>query len=106
MYMTSLDLAPTENAALPTCEVDFVWLVAGANPEPTTIILGECKDRGRKKEGDGATISLTDIANLKTVADALPSKRFNAFVLLASSAPSRNRKSRRQKHSTINGDDE
>ena len=84
VYTTSLDLVPLDNAALPKCEIDFVWLVTGRYPEPTTIILGECKDRGRKQgEGDGGTLGPTDISNLKAVADALPSKRFESFVLLA-----------------------
>jgi hypothetical protein len=90
MYSTSLDLKPLNGAALPTCEVDFVWVVSGGYPEKTTIILGECKDRGRKK-GTGAdhsgTIDPTDISNLKTVAEALPKKRFQTFVLLAKLCP-------------------
>jgi hypothetical protein len=88
MYTTSLDLAPNDGSGLPTCEVDFVWLVSGQYPEPTTIILGECKDRGRKRgDGGGGTISPTDIGNLKAVADALPSKRFQSFVLLSKLCP-------------------
>ena len=85
MYTTSLDLLPTNSTNLPKCEVDFVWLVSGRYPEPTTIILGECKDRGRKpsKVGDGGTIDLADISNLRAVADALPQNRFNTYVLLA-----------------------
>jgi hypothetical protein len=85
-YSTSLDLVPIDNPALPACEVDFVWLVNGRFPEPTTIILAECKDRGRKKGGD-STIDAKDISNLKAVADALPSKRFEPFILLAKLCP-------------------
>ncbi len=88
LYTTSLDLVPNDGSGLPTCEVDFVWLVTGRYPEPTTIILGECKDRGRNRGvGGGGTISPTDIGNLKAVADALPSKRFQSFVLLAKLCP-------------------
>jgi hypothetical protein len=89
MYTTSLDLVPENNTALPKCEVDFVWLVNGRYPEKTTIILGECKDRGRKKDsgGDGGTIGPTDINNLKAVAGALLPKRFETFVLLAKLCP-------------------
>ena len=86
-YTTSLDLVPIDNPALPTCEVDFVWLVNGRYPEPTTIILGECKDRGRKRGGGASTIDAKDISNLKAVADALPSKRFVPFILLAKLCP-------------------
>lgn len=88
IYTTSLELEPTNNAALPKCEVDFVWLVTGRYPEPTTIILGECKDRGRKpNEVGGGTIDTTDVNNLKAVADALPPMRFRSFVLLAKLCP-------------------
>jgi len=76
-----------KNAALPTCEVDFVWLVVGRYPSRQQIILGECKDRGARRKATAPRFRSTDIANLKTVADALPSKRFNAFVLLAQALP-------------------
>ncbi len=85
MYTTSLDLVPEDNPDLPTCEVDFVWLVRGRYPKRATIILAECKDRGRKKGNgsDGGTIDPADIRTLKTVADAFPRTRFDTFVLLA-----------------------
>jgi len=84
MYTTSLDLVPESSTDLPECEVDFVWLVAGDYPKKTTVILGESKDRGRNRNGeDGGTIDLSDVSNLKAVADALPAKRFDTFVLLA-----------------------
>lgn len=86
IYTTSLDLVPTSDSTLPKCEVDFVWLTAGRYPEPTTIILGECKDRGRKQNnvcGDGGTIDKKDINNLNAVASALPSARFKTFVMLS-----------------------
>jgi hypothetical protein len=90
MYTTSLDLVPRDDTTiLPKCEVDFVWLVNGRYPEKATIILGECKDRGRKKDNgsDGGTIDPTDINNLKAVAGALPPKRFETFILLAKLCP-------------------
>jgi len=89
MYTTSLDLLPENDRTLPKCEVDFVWLVTGRYPEKTTIILGECKDRGRKNDNGngGGTIDSTDISNLKAVAGALPPKRFDTFVLLAKLCP-------------------
>jgi hypothetical protein len=65
-------------------EVDFAWIVNESYPQRTTIILGECKDRGRKNDGgDGGTIDARDIANLKALADALPKKRFETYVVLA-----------------------
>lgn len=87
MYTTSLDLKPNTDASLPTCEVDFVWLISGRYPDKTAVILGECKDRGRNGSGDGGTIDPTDIANLKRVADAFPQDRFETFVLLAKLCP-------------------
>lgn len=90
MYTTSLDLTPIGDATLPKCEIDFVWLVGGRYPEKTHVILAECKDRGRKKDGGGTdvgTIDPTDIGNLKAVANALPEKRFETFVLLAKLCP-------------------
>jgi hypothetical protein len=86
-YSTSLDLVPTNNTALPTCEVDFVWLVNGRYPEPTIIILGECKDRGRKHASKLGTIDEKNIRILRAVADALPSKRFESFFLFAKLSP-------------------
>jgi hypothetical protein len=89
MYSTSLELKPKSGNTVPECEVDFVWMVAGAYPEKTTIIVAECKDRGRNSGAgsDGGTISATDIANLKQVADAFPKTRFETYVLLAKLCP-------------------
>jgi len=67
--------------------VDFVWLVGESHPKKTTIILGECKDRGRTGGGDGGTIDPTDISNLKRVADAFPQDRFETYILLAKLCP-------------------
>jgi hypothetical protein len=86
-YSTSLELTPDENSGLPPCEVDFVWLVHGRYPKPAAIILGECKDRGRKR-GDGAgTIDAKDVTNFKAIGDALPAKRFEPYFLFAKLAP-------------------
>jgi hypothetical protein len=51
--------------------------------------LGECKDRGGKKDGakDTGTIDERDIDHLRRVADALPRKRFDAFIVLAKLCP-------------------
>jgi len=86
-YTTSLDLVPIDNATLPTCEVDFVWLVNGRYPKPTVIILGECKDRGRKRGSKLGAIDEIDIGNLKAVGETLPSKRFETFFLFAKLSP-------------------
>jgi hypothetical protein len=59
-------------------------------PERTIVILGECKDRGsqRRKDRDGTgTIDEKDVDNLRRVAQALPDKRFEAFIVLAKLCP-------------------
>jgi hypothetical protein len=48
-------------------------------PSKTVIIIGECKDQG--------SIDANDIGHLRQVADALPGKRFETFVLLAKLCP-------------------
>jgi hypothetical protein len=87
MYTTSLDLKQKADASQPKCEVDFAWLTRGHEPGKTTIILGECKDRGRNGSSDGGTIDAADVSNLRTVADAFPKDRFDTFVLLAKLCP-------------------
>ncbi len=83
VYSTSLDLEPSKDEGLPRCEVDFVWLIPRRYPDRTDIILAECKDQG--------LIDITgfrsDIEHLKVVADALPRKRFRAFVLYSKLSP-------------------
>ena len=44
------------------------------------VILGECKD-------EGGRIDANDIANLRQIADALPAKRFEVYILVAKLAP-------------------
>jgi hypothetical protein len=87
MYTTSLDLKQIADAPQPNCEVDFAWLTGSREPGKTTIILGECKDRGRNGGGDGGTIDATDISKLRKVADAFPQDRFDTFILLAKLCP-------------------
>jgi hypothetical protein len=86
MYTTSLDLKSNSDPSLPKFEVDFVWLVSGRHGK-TTVILGECKDRGRSGRGDGGTLDTKDIDNLRRAADAFPKDRFEAFILLAKLCP-------------------
>jgi hypothetical protein len=87
MHTTSLDLTLKADPSQPKCEVDFAWLTSSREPGKTTVILGECKDRGRDSSGDGGTIDTTDIDNLKRIADAFPRERFDTFVLLAKLCP-------------------
>src|ERR1700674_4820150 len=53
VYSTSLDLKPKAGESLPTCEVDFVWIVTQPYPDKTVIIFGECKDRGQRSDKGG-----------------------------------------------------
>jgi len=89
LYSPSLDLIPKNGVALPASEVDFAWIVSQPYPEKTIVILAECKDWGRKsaRDGDGGTIDEKDIQNLRAVADAFPSDRFETFILLAKLCP-------------------
>jgi hypothetical protein len=84
VYSPSLDLEPKASGDLPKCEVDFVWLIPRAYPDRTVVILGECKDRGGKKNG---SIDETDIDHLRRAADAFPRKRFETFIVLAKLCP-------------------
>ena len=85
VYSPSMDLEPKAGADLPKCEIDFAWLIPRPYPEKTVVVIGECKDRGsRSQDGkDRGTVDEKDIDHLRSVADALPQKRFNTFILLA-----------------------
>jgi hypothetical protein len=83
IYSPSLDLKPTATLNLPSCEVDFVWLMAGRYPERAAIILAECKDQGPVK----AEEFQRDVDNLRRVADAFPKHRFETYLLFVKLAP-------------------
>jgi hypothetical protein len=87
-YSPSLDLEPTLGDPS-KCEIDFACLIPRSYPDRVVVLLGECKDRGGKKEGgkDTGTIDKKDIDNLRRVADALPRKRFETFIVLAKLCP-------------------
>jgi len=80
VYAPSYDLKPKEGIDLPECEVDFVMVSPKRYPEQAEVIFGECKDVG-------GIIDANDIANLRRVADALPSHRFDPYILLAKLSP-------------------
>jgi hypothetical protein len=82
-YFPSLDLIPRQNADLPSCEIDFVWIIARQYPRKTVVILGECKDRGPIELNEFKK----DVENLRRVADAFPRKRFKTFVLVTKLSP-------------------
>ena len=87
MYTTSLDLNLIADPSQPKLELDFAWLTSSREPGRITVIVGECKDRGRDGGDDGGTIDKTDINNLKRAADAFPRARFDTFILLAKLCP-------------------
>jgi hypothetical protein len=89
MYSPSLDLMPKADLDLPKCEIDFMWIIPRSYPDNTVAIIGECKDRGgnREKGKDSGIIDANDIANLRRVADALPRKRFQTFIVLSKLSP-------------------
>jgi len=87
MYSPSLDLSPKAGFDLPTCEIDFVWIDSERDPHRTVVIIGECKDRGEGRGKDSGIINEGDIENLRRVADALPTRRFRTYVLLAKLCP-------------------
>ena len=82
IYSPSLDLTKKDHVRN-ECEVDFIWVIPRPYPKKTAIILGECKDQGPIKPEEFKR----DIENLRRVADALPHKRFETFVLLAKLNP-------------------
>lgn len=82
VYSPSLDLTK-KGQARNECGVDFVWVIPRPYPRKTAIILGECKDQGPIKSDEFER----DIENLRRVADALPRKRFETFILLAKLNP-------------------
>jgi hypothetical protein len=89
-YSPSLDLESKVLGDPPKCEIDFVWLIPRSYPDRVVVILGECKDRGGKQGGglkDKGTINQKDIDNLRMVADALPRRWFETFIVLAKLCP-------------------
>lgn len=90
LYSPSLDLESPILGDPPKCELDFVWLIPRSLPDRIVVMLGECKDRGGKKDDgvrDTGTIDAKDIENLRRVADAFPRKRFETFIVLAKLCP-------------------
>lgn len=83
VYVPSLDLKPTADRNLPSCEVDFAWLMAERHLDRAAIILAECKDQGPIKVEEFQR----DVDNLRRVADAFPKHRFETYLLFVKLAP-------------------
>jgi hypothetical protein len=77
IWVTAMELTPTL-ATIDPCETDFIVLTEGFN-DRLQIAVGECKSRGE--------ITEKDVSNLRKVADALPTERFEAFVIFSKTAP-------------------
>lgn len=83
VYSASLDLKPAGELALPTCELDFVWLGKERYPDRSAVILAECKDQGPIKSEEFQH----DVENMRRVAEALLKHRFTAYVLFVKLTP-------------------
>jgi hypothetical protein len=78
LYATSLELKPGD-APIDKCETDLVVFANGHShnmPHQPQLVIGECK-------AAGGTITREDAKHLATVADALPYRRLNVFILFA-----------------------
>src|SRR5947209_7372049 len=76
IFGPSYDLAPGQGVDLPACETDLVIVLRQRLPKKTVVVIGECKDAGGKIDAD-------DIAKLRRVANALPTNRFEVFLLFS-----------------------
>jgi hypothetical protein len=78
LYTTSLELSPAARTAIGRCETDFVIITSGYSdhyPDQPQLLIGECKTSG--------TITAQDVEHLAKVADALPHRRLNVFLVFA-----------------------
>jgi hypothetical protein len=78
LYTTCLELKPA-SASIDKCETDFLVFASGHShnmPYQPQVVIGECK-------AAGGTITREDAEHLAKVADALPERRLNAFIVFA-----------------------
>lgn len=78
LYTTCLELSPSR-AKIDKCETDFVIITSGYShdlPQQPQLVISECK-------AAGGTIAPEDALHLAKVADALPIRRVNAFIVFA-----------------------
>lgn len=73
IYTTALEIKP-ESAAVPPCEIDFVFLAHDPGGKPQ-LIFGEAKNR---KE-----ISANDVSKMKAIAAAFPERRMDLYPTFA-----------------------
>jgi hypothetical protein len=80
IYLPSLELKPKDGVVLPGCETDFLAIYPEHGRKDVELLLGECKDEGGK-------IDAQDVENVRQIADALATKRFDVFILFAKLSP-------------------
>ena len=80
LYASSYDLTPKAGMILPVCEADFLMVIPHRRSQKSHVLLGECKD-------EGGRIDAEDVEHMRRVADALPSQRFDTYVVFAKLAP-------------------
>lgn len=73
VFMTALEIQPG-TAAVPPCEIDFVFLAHDPSGKPQ-LIFGEAKNR---KE-----IGIADVSNMKAIAAAFPKWRMDVYPTFA-----------------------
>lgn len=78
IYVTGMNIAPTTTDILP-CETDFVVIGSRSYHAGVEFAIGECKSRGE--------ITEDDVMKLSRVADQFPSRRIEAFIVFAKTAP-------------------
>lgn len=78
LFSTSLLLTSSGETPISPCETDFVMITSGYSHDRQhlpQVVIGECKARG--------AITPEDARNLAKIADALPYRRLNVFIVFA-----------------------
>lgn len=74
LYAPAMTLE-SKSIAISKCETDFVTLAKSPLDGKIDIAIGECKTRKQ--------ISDEDVNNLRAIADAFPSERFNVYIIFS-----------------------
>jgi ribosomal protein S27E len=78
IYSTAMKLSPV-TANIEACETDFVIIGKHGWEGRVSLAIGECKTKDK--------ITEQDVAHLKKVADAFPSKRIAPYIIFSKTAP-------------------
>ena len=78
LYAPAMSLN-SKSIAISKCETDFVTIAKCPLDGKIDIAIGECKTRKQ--------ISDDDVNNLKAIADAFPSERFNVYIIFSKLGP-------------------